>query len=63
MKKRPTTGQKTAGRIGEKNPWRPTGLGICLFSQAKPKNILIYEVSVDYSDEIFLSGVEKLALY
>lgn len=31
-----------------------------LFPQARPENILIHGVSVDYSDEIYLSGVEKL---
>lgn len=43
-------------------PGVPAGLGICLFPQARPENILIHGVSVDYSDEIYLSGVEKLAL-
>ena len=48
--------------LERKMPGVPAGLGICLFPQARPENILIHGVSVDYSDEIYLSGVEKLAL-
>lgn len=45
--------------LERKMPYTPTGLGACLFPQARPQNIINHGVSVDDSEEIYLNSGEK----